>query len=371
MKACGITAEYNPFHNGHRHQITEARKQTGCDVMVAVMAGNFTQRGEPAVIGKRARAEAAVRNGIDIVFELPYLFSVQSATHFAAGAVRLLELAGVSWISFGSECGNLENLKEIAGTPVNPDHLHASLDAGMSFPKAYSLLAGEMMPNDILAVAYLKAMKDTGIEPVLVQRTTSYHDETLREVSSAAAVRRALKEGRDPGSTTVMREELTGSFIPWPELYYPYLRTFLIMTPKEVLSSYFLFSEGIENHLREKAELSPDYDSFLNACITHRYTAGRIRRTCLQALCQVTKREAGRLPEADTLRVLAFNETGREYLKQLRRQDVRIASRFAEVPKPWRFLEYRTTKMYASVFPEAQRKRLLEEEIAGAKLINI
>ena len=124
MKACGIIAEYNPFHKGHIYQIEETRKKTGCDVMIAVMSGHFTQRGEPAVIDKWSRAESAVRSGIDLVLELPYIHVVQSASHFAKGGVKVLKKAGISYLSFGSECGNLENLKEIAETPVNPDHLH-------------------------------------------------------------------------------------------------------------------------------------------------------------------------------------------------------------------------------------------------------
>ena len=167
MKTCGIIAEYNPFHNGHRHHIEETKRITGCDLLIAVMSGNFVQRGEPALIDKRQRAAEAVRNGIDVVIELPYIYATQSASRFAEGGVRLLKLAGVDYLSFGSECGNLENLQDIADTPVNPDHLHVSMDTGMSFPKAYSLLTSQMQPNDILAVSYLKALKNTAIQPVV------------------------------------------------------------------------------------------------------------------------------------------------------------------------------------------------------------
>lgn len=369
MKACGITAEYNPFHKGHQYHIEETRKLTGCDVLIAVMSGNFTQRGEPAVTDKWARAEAAVKGGADLVLELPYIFAVQSASRFAEGAVSILKKAGVSSISFGSECGNLENLKEIAEAPINPDHIRQSMASGMSYPRAYSLLAGEMMPNDILAVSYLKQLADTDIEPVLVQRTGGYLDDEMGEMPSALAIRKALKNGADLGDSTIMKDTLEHEFHPWMELYYPYLRTFLIMSSREFLSSLFMFSEGIENHLAEKAAENDSWDDFLHACITHRYTASRIRRTCLHAMNQITKEEVRRLPDHQAVRVLAFNETGRQYLREMRESETRFACRFADMPRPWRLMEYRTTLLYSSVFPEEKRKHLIQEEITGARYI--
>lgn len=369
MKSCGIAAEYNPFHTGHAYQIRQARQRTGCECVIAVMSGNFVQRGEPAVISKWARAEAAVQNGADLVLELPYVYATQSATGFARGAVKALALAQCDWMSFGSECGNLENLQEIADTCINPDHLHAALHQGMSFPRAYSLLTSEMEPNDILAVSYLKELKQTGITPVLIQRTASYLDENLSENASALAIRKALKEHRDLGRTTPMKEILEHSVPVWPEQYYAYARTYLLMSDPQSLSELFLFSEGIENHLRRQAKDHAAYEEFLSACTNYRYTAGRIRRCLLQAMNQVTKKEAYGLPAMDTLRVLAFNRTGRNYLHELRETGVSAASRFAKVPLPWRRLEYRTSLLYTSVMPEAQRQQVLTQEVGGAHFL--
>lgn len=365
MKVCGIIAEYNPLHNGHLYQIKEAKCQSGADIMIAIMSGNFVQRGEPAVLDKFTRAKAAVENGIDAVIELPYIYATESASYFAKGGVELLKLAGADYISFGSECGNLDNLMEIADTPVNPDHLHMSLSKGLSFPKAYSLLTSEMEPNDILAVSYLKAMKGTSIKPVIIQRTSGYLDTALSNNASALAIRTALREQRDISGATVMSDTLQKADIPWIEKYYTYLRTFLLTSNKERLSELFLFSEGIENHLVRCAADADSWASFLNKAVTHRYTAGRIRRCVLQALNQVTKYEVSRLPKLDTLRILAFNENGRQWLHTMRKKDVRIASRFADVPYPWRVMEYRTTLLYTSVMNEAERKALLDKEIGG------
>ena len=367
---CGVVAEYNPFHEGHAYQIREARRKSGADIMIAVMSGNFVQRGEPAVIDKWKRAEAAVANGIDAVIELPYVYATQAATGFANGAVSILKMAGVSDICFGSECGNLDNLKEIAETPVNPDHLRACMDKGMSYPKAYSLLAGEMEPNDILAVSYLKAMQNTDITPVLVQRKGSYLDENIKNYASALAIRKAIKEKRELHGSTPMDQVLNDSTPVWMESFYPYFRTFLLTSDPERLSEMFLYSEGIGNLMTHKAMQEETYEGFLKACVNYRYTAGRIRRCMLQGMLQLTKKEVNELSPLHTLRILAFNQTGRKWLHDQRDSDIQIASRFAAMPKDWRALEYRSTLLYTSVLPEKERNRILDREIRGAQFID-
>lgn len=369
MSSCGIISEYNPLHNGHIYQIEKAKELSGADFMIAVMSGNFVQRGEPAVIDKWERAEAAIHNGIDVVIELPYFFASQSASHFADGAMQVFRTAGIDSICFGSECGNLENLQEIADTPINPDHLHESMNGGMSYPKAYSLLTSSMYPNDLLAVCYLRTLKGSGIQPCLVQRTSGYLDAEINKNASALAIRHALKNHLSLAGSTPMEEILKSSTLHFSEMYYPYLRTFLTVSSPEHLRQLFLFSEGIEYLLQKNAMKYEKYDDFINACTNYRYTASRIRRCCLQALNQVTKKEAEGLPAYDTVRVLAFGEHGRKWLAEQRKKETKIASRFADVPDAWRQLEYRTSLMYASILKEEERKRILSLEIGGAHYI--
>lgn len=368
----GIVAEYNPFHTGHIYQIQETKKKTNADLFIAVMSGNFVQRGEPACIDKYTRAKAALENGIDVVLELPYIACVQSASAFAHGAVSTLKLAGVDAISFGSECGDLDNLKEIAETPVNPDHLHVSMKKGMSFPKAYGLLTSEMMPNDILGVCYLKEIQGTDIEPILIPRTTNYLDEnTDGPVASAMAIRNSLKTKNDVSAYTPMAKTLADAHLPSMEQVWPYLRLFLLTAPRNYLSSLFLFSEGIENHLAECAAQCSDWNAFLNAAVTPRYTASRIRRTLLQVLTQTTKAEVSKLPPLDYIHVLGFNEKGQKWLHDCRKKQMHIASRFADIPYPYRTMEYRASLAYASFFEEQQRRDLLKQEIGGAQRVTL
>ena len=369
MKVCAIVAEYNPFHNGHAYLINELKKQKDIDVFIAVMSGNFVERGEAAIIDKWERSKCAINNGIDLVLELPYIYATQSSTYFAKGAIDICKLANVDYIGFGSECANLDNLKEIASTPINPDHLHIALDSGMSYPKAYQLLTSEMYPNDILAVAYLKELEGSNIEPLIVARTNDYKGDKLDELCSANAIRNAIKNNEDISKATPTASSLTKNKLVYPEMYYPYLRTLLLTTPREQLQDIFMVSEGIEKLMIDNAKKCETYEEFINACTSYRYTASRIRRITLQIMNHITKEEVNKLPKIDSLRVLAFNETGKAWLHSKRKEEIKIASKFSKVAKPWREIEYRTSLLYTSVLSEEYRKRLIDLEIGGALYI--
>ena len=167
-----------------------------------------------------------------------------------------------------------------------------------------------------------------------------------------------------------MEEILKESTLVYPEQFYPYLRTYLLTSSRKQLEDLFLFNEGIENHLRNCAADNDTYEGFLRDATTYRYTSNRIRRSILQAMVQLTKYEAQRLPALDHLRILAFNDTGKKWLHDMRKEDMRICSKFADVPFPWRTLEYRSTLLYTSVLPSEERKRLLKLEISGAHYIS-
>ncbi len=149
MKAVGIIAEYNPFHNGHQYHLRESMRLTGADASVAVMSGNFVQRGEPACLEKWVRAEMAVKSGVDLVLELPFVYAVNSAEFFAKGAIRLLEGLGcVEAVCFGSEEGNLDQLSAAAAILAEENgefrtELKKKLDTGMSYPKARSAVLSQ------------------------------------------------------------------------------------------------------------------------------------------------------------------------------------------------------------------------------------
>ena len=364
MKATGIIVEYNPLHNGHKFHITESRHITDCDVLIAVMSGNFVQRGEMAIVDKWRRAQAAIENGVDLVIELPYLCCTQSAQQFATSAVHLLNLAKVSSLVFGSESNDLPYLQDIASMSFKVDYLKEALHAGEGYAKAYGLGSAVMPANDILGVAYLKALATTAIKPYTIQRSTHYHDNKLNHgISSATAIRKAWFEGQDISADTALTISRPVAY--WDQ-FYPILRVLFQTLDSKYIQDIFLFSEGIENHLIRQSALFDTWSEFLNHAVTKRYTKARIQRCCLHLLNQITKKEVTSLPKLNTLRILSFNSQGQKYLRFLQDEEVKIASRFADIPQQWRKMELKTTRLYTSLMEPKDREKLIKQEIGGA-----
>ena len=205
MKTAAIIAEYNPFHKGHRYQIEETRKATGADYILVLMSGDFVQRGEPAIYNKYIRTRMALLGGADAVLELPVLYATSSAEFFAEGAVTLLDhMQMVNFLSFGSESGNIEELWQLADhstleTNEQSALIREGLRNGLTYPQALTLAKKETVPaspNDILAVEYLKALKEfsSEISPWTLKRSDpGYHSEDRNgSFASATAIRKAV-----------------------------------------------------------------------------------------------------------------------------------------------------------------------------------
>ncbi len=365
MKICGIIVEYNPLHNGHIYHIKKAREITKCDILIAVMSGNFVQRGEVSIIDKWRRAKAAIENEVDLVVELPYIYAVQSASQFANAAIDILKLLKVNYIVFGSECNNLENLTDIADINISVDHLKENLKQGNSFVKSYGLLQGEFNPNDILGVAYLKALKGTNITPFTIKRTNGYHDEEISsDIASATSIRKAIFDNKPYEHATVMNFEYANSNV----YYFDYLKLLLNTLDKDYLKNIFLVSEGIETHLIKCIKATDNYHDFISLAITRRYTKARIQRVCMHIINQVTKDEVNNLSNINYIRPLAFNSIGQNYLKQIK-EDVLIASDFSKMPKDYRELELKTTFTYTSMLKMPYKKEVLQRELQGPIII--
>lgn len=213
MKTCGIVAEYNPFHNGHLYQMNKTR-ELGATHIVAVMSGNFVQRGEPAILSKFDRAEAAVRAGADLVLELPAPYAAASAERFAFGSVSILNaVGGIDMLSFGCECGDLALLKKAKDAVRDAKVLKRTKELselGDSYPLArqkalevfFPDVAGVVRaPNNTLAIEYLKALEtlSSSIEPVAILRRGAAHDDeqTLESFASASYLRKQIPRGGD------------------------------------------------------------------------------------------------------------------------------------------------------------------------------
>lgn len=358
MKITGLIVEYNPFHNGHLYHINKAKELTNPDVLVAITSGNFNQRGDISIINKFDKTKAALENGIDLVVELPYIYTTQNAYVFGSKAVDILNKLNTNYLVFGSETNNLEELKKYAQLEVDVTRLKQLMHDGNSYPKSYGLLSSSLYPNDMLAVTYLKALANTNIEPISIQRTNDYLSQDLDIISSATAIRKAVKDNLDISKTTpikindpIFNEDL-----------YPYIRNILFTHSSEQLSKIFLVSEGIENLLKDNAIKYDNYEDFINNSVSRRYTRSRIQRILLQIANNITKNEVSALPDNNYIRVLGFNNKGQELLKSLK-EDVNIVTQFKNIPEAYKDIEWRTSLTYSSLLKDGQA--YIKQELKG------
>lgn len=370
MKTCGLIVEYNPFHNGHIYHIEQAKKLTNCECIIAVMSGNYCQRGIPAIIDKHTRAKEAIKCGINIVVELPYIYATQSASMFAKGAIDILKLMNIDYLCFGSETNNLEELIEIANTNINVDKLKEMMKTGISYPEAYGLLASSMGPNDILACAYLKQLKSTNIKPISIKRTIGYHDQQISDIASASAIRNALFNQESIQDSTPMKDILNNHELVFIDNLFPYVRHLLLTMSPSKLAEIFMFSEGIENHLIKQAKKYFTYDDFISNATTRRYTTSRINRCLLHLYNHITKEEVNNLGNITNARIIAFDEIGQQYLKTLKASG-NIASNFEQYNQKYAQMELKTSYGYSNLLSVDNAKKIIKNELRGAQKIII
>lgn len=336
FKLCGIICEYNPFHAGHAWHIDETRRILGEETtIVAVMSGDYTQRGEPAVFKTRARAAAALEKA-DIVLEMPLFAAVASAEVFAGGGVAVLDAIGASGLSFGSESGDSDVLREIADCLLTPEFVFAlkpELEKGVSFAvarqRAVRNLIGEKAnalsdPNDILAIEYLKAIRYSGadITPLSIKRIGPGHDAATENsgLKSASALREMLLKNEDvsdyvpAGAMDIYREEMASvrgpvSFLAAEQSLFYRLRTMSL----EDYARLPYASEGLHLKLKKAALDCETIPELIAKVKTKRYPESGIRRMLLYAWLGADFRDA----RINYIRVLGFNDRGRQALKEI------------------------------------------------------
>ncbi len=377
MNNAGIIAEYNPFHNGHLYHLSETKKLVQADNVIVVMSGDFTQRGEPAVYDKWTRAEMAVKNGADLVLELPFVFACNNAEFFAMGAMGILDGLGcVSHFSFGSESGELTGLLGTAEFLVHegPEFktaLKNFLDMGFSYPRArfeaLKELEGEDAaalirdPNNILAVEYLKQWIHSGkrMEPVTVKRFgKGYHDQDAdNPMASATAIRRKLAEKQEvsavsqavPQATAEIMERVDVKPVTDSEGLYTMLVYKILTTPNEELAEVFSIGEGLENKLKKAIIKSAGMEELVAAVLSKRYTETRIRRLLLHTLTSLTKEAFFQTLKEPSYyaRVLGFSEKGAKLLRHIKKMEcasIPIISNINKEVSPedpiWKLLRY-------------------------------
>ena len=338
INVLGIVAEYNPWHFGHEYQLEETKKICGAEYSVGIINGNFTQRGEPALLNKWARAEMALKGGMDLVVELPFYFGCNSAEFFAKGAVNILINSGiVTHMGFGSESGNMEKIKEVAEVlakePAEFKRLLAlKMETGVSFPRARMEVIGHMLgedamellksPNNILAIEYVKSLisENSQIVPVTIERKgAGYHDMDCCQLASASRIRRDLRgdaclENMVPKTTLEIIERNRKSLVfkDNPEFYK--LLQHVLLGASNNLTDVFSVSEGIENAFLKHVRTCENLEELLQKVKSKRYTYAGLSRIAAQMVVGFYKNQE--VPKY--IRVLGFTEKGQKLLKMIK-----------------------------------------------------
>jgi len=357
MGAIGIVAEYDPFHGGHRHHIHETRAVLGEDLpVVCAMSGNFTQRGGAAIADKWKRTRLALLGGADLVLELPTPWATASAETFARGAVEILSRAGVEYLSFGSECGELSELETAAAaldSPAYPEKLKRHLESGMSFAAARAAAAECRClntPNNNLAVEYLRALNRIGsdIKPFTVPRQGDGHNAFLsgEGYPSASALRELLRAGNDmvwehldPAARELLAEPAA------LERAFPAILACLRTMTPEQLAKVPDCGEGLENRILEAAGKAESLEELYDLAKSKRYAHARIRRVVLRAFLGIYE-----IPEnIPYLRVLGMTERGKTLLRGMKEEKLIIKPAHGR-GEPLLQAEARCTDLYALCF---------------------
>ncbi|MDF2964139.1 MAG: nucleotidyltransferase [Paenibacillus sp.] len=405
MKTVGLIVEYNPLHNGHYYHFQQSKKSSGADAVIAVMSGHFLQRGEPAMVGKWARAEMALRMGVDLVIELPVAYSAQPAEWFAFGAVSALEATGVvDSLCFGSESGDIGWLHAVADAMHEESGafhtlLQRELKAGVSYPAAYGRAVASYVPgtdvaelakpNNTLGLHYLIALRrlHSRIEPLTITRQKAGYNQrdiTDTAIASATALRHMLfeKQALDEiasyvpeGTMDVLRREWEAGRAPvsWEHYAKPLLLQLLHQTPAQ-LSAYYEVTEGLEHRVKQVLPLlsgfepgSGTVEQLIELLKTKRYTRTKLQRMLLRILLNHTKEQLS----ADVLRqgvpylrILGFNHKGRQLLKRMKTAaKVPVVTKVTALrePSPLLELDLQATSVYSLSYSSASERDLFRD----------
>ena len=389
MKIAGIVCEYNPFHNGHRHQINTLRA-AGADCIICVMSGNYVQRGEPAILDKYARAEMAVKCGADVVLELPFPYSSLSAEQFARAGVYILDAVGVDTLSFGSECGDIDGLTYAAKIISSEDFAESfsllqksSSGSAAAFFDAFEQVSGQkanFKSNDLLGISYIRAINELKlpIKPFVIKRIGGGYTDTAVEGSMPSAMairglvnggeieRNTLKNIMPIESAEVLASAFEKNTAPVTEAsLFPYIQSFFrLHSPDEIKSratsicggeSILDNGDGIINRICACAMQSETSEEFYKKLFNSRYTDTRIKRVILYSIFGVSDIFRRSLPEYTVL--LGASRRGCDYLSSIRKTaKINIVTKPSNAPECVQtLLSQRADSLYTLLMPQTQK----------------
>lgn len=363
MHKIGIICEYNPFHNGHLYQIKKIKETYKDSLIIVCLSSCFMQRGEASILNKWDKTRLAIESGVDLVLELPFAFATQYQDIFAKGALTILNHLKIDTLVFGSECNDIELLKNLASIQLKDESYNylvkRYLDLGLNYPtslsKALFDISGVKLdkPNDLLALAYIKEIikNNYDIKPFSIRRTSDYHNSNLdSDIVSASTIRKLLKDGVNVNN--YLPYNIYDYLSEIDEDKYFALLKYQIINNVDCLDKFQTVDEGIENRIIKYINMVNSKEELILKVKSKRYTYNKINRMFTHILTNFTKEDAKDL-EIEYLRVLGFNTRGKNYLNKIKK-DIGIPIINKYIPNMYKSLdiEFRVSLIYSLILKD-------------------
>ena len=367
MNCIGIICEYDPFHNGHKYQIDKIREKYKDSIIIAVMSTSFTQRGNLSIMNKWDKTKCALNNGIDLVIELPYSYTVQSSDIFAHYAVSILNILDIDTLSFGIENDDINEIINNAKIQLNNKEfdtlVQKYLKDGLNYPtslnNALKDLNGRIInsPNDLLALSYIKEIikNNYNIDIYSIKRTSNYHDTTSNdEIISSSNIREKLNNNIDIKKYVPSDVYDLIKYHNYIDKYFELLK-YKINSEKN-LDQYLDVDEGLSTRIKKAILKSNNLEELIQNIKTKRYTYNKINRMLNHILCSYTKIENNSVKNIDYIRVLGFNDKGKRYLSKI--NNPMILNKYDTSKYKVLDIEKRVSEIYSIIY-----ENIMEDEI--------
>ena len=333
-KVIGIIVEYNPFHNGHIYQIEQIKKEHKDSIIIVCMSSSFTQRGDISILNKFDKTKIALENNIDIIIELPYIYTVQGSDVFAKYSLELLNHLKINELCFGIENDNIDDIVLSAKTQLNNKDFDSKvkyyLNEGINYPTALNKALKDLInieikePNELLALSYIKEILQNNykIELFPIKRTNNYHDILSNDnISSATNIRYSIQNNIEFKNKVPNNVYKLLKNKKIDNKYFEYLKYKILS--EDNLDKYLDVDEGLSVRIKESIYKSNSLEELINNIKTKRYTYNKISRMLNHILCSLTKEEIKNNKEQEYIRILGFTKVGQNYLKNIKK-DIKL-----------------------------------------------
>lgn len=339
MQVIGIVTEYNPFHNGHLYQIKKIKEMYPDSVIIVAMSGNYTMRGEISVLDKWNKTNIAINNGIDIVLEIPFIYSNQSSDIFSYAALKMLNEFKIEKLVFGSETNNIDLLSLASSVQIDnkkfdslvKDYMSKGYNYPSSIGKSIYELTGIKIKesNDILGVSYIKEILKNkyNIKPISIKRTNNFKTNTKKSnIISAYEIREFLNKNES------IKEYVPNNVTPYiKKVDYEKLFNLIkykVISEKNSLNKYHLIDEGIENRIYEGVIKCDNYDDLVKYISNKRVTINKVNRILINIFVGLTKEEASN-KELSYIKILGLSKNGKKYYSKIKKDiNIKICNKF-------------------------------------------